>query len=161
MLMATILALLLADASPAPSATPNIPCEGKCLAGFAIGDDANRALAKFGRRQLPASDTRVLGDFEGFPGFMIGLYYYEGRIVAVSLNSLSGGPTPTVRDPYGVALKDSEQRLTALRGKADATSANILRYGSVDTVHWEYTIEDGVVSGIMVCGLPDVQGSCG
>lgn len=159
-----ILSLLLAlvtvaqagSSSPVPSIPPSpgtsIPCDGKCLAGIAIGDDKYRVLAKLDSRPLPDSDTNVRADFNSYPDGLMLTVYYEKSVVAVSVTNAHA--KTRIVDPYGVTLQDTPEKLTALRGKPDSVDGNVWRYGSLDGVHWDYTIENGVITAILLSSVP-------
>jgi hypothetical protein len=75
---------LLASATPSPAPSPNVPCEGRCLSGIAVGDDAKGVLARLDSRPIPGSDQRIMADFNSYPdGLMLTVYYYRGTVVAV------------------------------------------------------------------------------
>ena len=156
MLASLILSAALLGASPAPSQTPAVPCDGKCLAGVSIGEDKYKALAPFGSQPMPGVDTRILGDFESYSGFMIGVYY-ENTVVAISLSAMNTGPLPTTSDPYGIRLGDSADHLTSVRGQPDAIDGDEWRYGQLDGLHWIYTLQGGVVNEMMVSSVPSVS----
>ena len=155
MLALLILWAALFGASPAPSQTAAVPCDGKCLGGVFIGEDKNKALAQFGSQLMPGQDTSVLGDFEGYPGYMIGIYY-ENTVVAISLSAMSTGPLPTTADPYGIKLGDSADHLMSVRGKPDAIEGDEWRYGRIEDLHWIYTLQGGVINEVMVSSVPKV-----
>jgi hypothetical protein len=158
-MIAPLLVLLLANASPSPSPVPSasVPCEGRCLSGIAVGDDANRVLARLDSRPIPGSDQHIMADFNSYPdGLMLAVYYYRGAVVAVSIASTATGAKVRTTDPYGIRLGDSATRLTAERGNATSTIGNVLRYGPADGIHWDYTVETGTVTTILVSSVPSL-----
>ena len=123
---------------PSPSVTPSVtvPCAGRCLAGISVGDDEYRVLRDLDSRPLPGSDDRVMADFNMYPDGHILTVYYEKSVVAVSITNVEHG-TSRIVDPYGVMLRDSAERLTALRGKPDSIDGTVWRYGAIDGLHWD------------------------
>jgi hypothetical protein len=161
--MVALFAAVVIAASPAPSSpstvsTPSItvPCAGRCLAGIAIGDDKNRVLRALGSAPIPGSDDRILADFNSYPDGTMLAVYYQRSIVAVSITSFTNGTTKIV-DPYGVTLKDTSERLTALRGKPDTIAGTIWRYGAPDGIHWDYTVENGIVTTILLASVAKLE----
>jgi hypothetical protein len=153
-----IAAIVIAAAPlPSPSAAPSpgiaVPCAGQCLARIGIGDDKYRVLRDLDSRPIPGSDDRVMADFNSYPDGLMLTVYYQKSIVAVSITNVNHGRTRIV-DPYGVTLQDTSERLTALRGKPDAVDGNVWRYGSLDGIHWDYTVENGVVTTILLSSVP-------
>jgi hypothetical protein len=150
---AMLLGLALANPSPSPAATDPPPVTiCSCLAGISIGDDATAALAKVGSRPLPAQGDSVLSDFESYPGWML-VVYYAKSVVSIAIEVLPPGAPTKQPDPFGVALGDSADRLTALRGKPDAVDGKLWRYGPANGVGWIYSIVDGAVARIAVTSM--------
>ncbi len=130
-MIASLLMLLLASATPSSMPSPGVPCEGRCLAGIAVGDDANGALARLDSRPIPGSDQRIMADFNSYPdGLMLTVYYYRGAVVAVSITSTEAGVQKRIADPYGMRIGDPATRLTAARGNATSANGNVMRYVS-------------------------------
>jgi hypothetical protein len=141
----------LPSASPAPPA--GVRCGGRCLAGIAIGDDKYRVLMALDSRPLPGSDERIMGDFNGYPDGLMLAVYYQKTIVAVSITYVRQPGSSRIIDPYGIRLDDASERLTSLRGKPDTIDGNVWRYGAVDAIHWDYSIENGVVTTILLSSV--------
>lgn len=78
--------------------------------------------------------------------------YYQKSIVGVSI---TGTPPSSsgIADPYGVRLNDSAARLTVLRGKPDQIEGGVWRYGPADNIHWDYTVENGLVTTILLSSV--------
>jgi hypothetical protein len=149
-----LLAAALINATPSPGPSPNIPCAGKCLAGISVGDDKYRVLARLDSRPLPGSDARIMGDFNSYPDGLMLAVYYQKAIVAVSISSFDEKRGRiTIADPYGVKLEDTSDRLTALRGKPDTIDGTVWRYGPVNSIHWDYTIDKGAVTKILLSSV--------
>jgi len=156
--IASLLALLLATATPSPTASPSVPCGGRCLASIAVGDDANAVLARLDSRSIPGSDQHVMADFNSYPdGLMLAVYYYRGAVVAVSISSAGSSAQMHVADPYGIRLGDTSDHLTVVRGAATTAKGNVLRYGPTDGIHWDYTIDAGVITTIVVSSVDQSQ----
>lgn len=156
-MIASLLVLLLASASPSPMPSLSVPCEGRCLAGIAVGDDANGVLTRLDSRPIPGSDQRIMADFNSYPnGLMLTVYYYRGAVVAVSITSTGTGAQIRTADPYGIRLGDPVTRLTTARGNATGAIGNVLRYGPTDGVHWDYTVDGGTVTTILVSSVPSL-----
>ncbi len=145
----------LPSASPAPRAS--VPCGGRCLAGIAIGDDKYRVLSALDSRPLPGSDERIMGDFNGYPGGLMLAVYYQKSIVAVSITYVQQPGRSRIVDPYGIRLDDTSEHLMALRGKPDTVDGKVWRYGAVDNIHWDYTVENGVVTTILLSSVAKLQ----
>lgn len=156
--VAAILIATQADPAPlpAPAASParTVQCGGRCLAGIAIGDDKNRVLSALGSQAIPGSDDRIFADFNSYPDGLMLTVYYQKNIVAISVTNISSPGNTKITDPYGVKLNDASDRLISLRGKPDATDGGVWRYGTSGTVHWDYTIQNGVVTTILVSSVP-------
>lgn len=144
-------ALIAAASSPTPSVS--VPCGGKCLAGISVGDDKNRVLAQLQSRPIPGSDERIMGDFNSYANGLMLAVYYQKAIVAVSITFGGAHGTSDIVDPYGVRLEDTSDHLTALRGKPDAVDGNVWRYGQVDGIHWDYTVENGIITTILLSSV--------
>ncbi len=80
--------------------------------------------------------------------------YYQKSIVAVSITYLQRPGRSRIADPYGISLDDTSDHLMALRGKPDSIIGNIWRYGAVDNIHWDYTVENGAVTTILLSSVP-------
>jgi hypothetical protein len=156
-MIASLLALLIASATPSPMPSPSVPCEGRCLSGIAIGDDANGALARLDSRPMPGSDQRIMADFNSYPdGLMLTVYYYRGAVVAVSITSTKTDGQTRIADPYGIRLGDPATRLTAARGNATSAIGDVLRYGPSDGIHWDYTVDAGTITTLLVSSVPSL-----
>lgn len=147
-------ALVAVAASPTPSVS--VPCGGECLAGISIGDDKYRVLARLDSQPIPGSDERIMGDFNSYPNGLMLAVYYQKAIVAVSITFLEQHSKTNIIDPYGVRLEYTSDHLIALRGKPDAVDGNVWRYGQVDGIHWDYTVENGIVTTILLSSVPKV-----
>jgi len=149
-----ILALLLAVVAPLPTPSPSVQCEGRCLAGITIGDNANQVLSRLGSFPIPGSDQRVMGDFESYAnGLMLAVYYYRGGIVGISITSTQPDARIQITDPYGIRLGTAATQLTAMRGAPTSTSGNVWRYGTVNAIHWDYTVSGGSITTILVSSV--------
>ncbi|MGA8100064.1 MAG: hypothetical protein WB810_15520 [Candidatus Cybelea sp.] len=149
---------LLASATASPAPSPNVPCEGRCLSGIAVGDDAKGVLARLDSRPIPGSDERIMADFNSYPdGLMLTVYYYRGTVVAVSITSTKTGAQIRIADPYGIRLGDPATRLTSARGNATSAIGDVLRYGPADGIHWDYTVDADSVTTILVSSVPSLQ----
>lgn len=156
-MIALLLVLLLASATPSPAPSRGVPCEGHCLAGIAVGDDANGVLARLDSRPISGSDQRIMADFNTYPdGLMLTVYYYRGAVVAVSITSTETAAQIRMTDPYGIRVGDPATRLTAARGNATSAIGNVLRYGPTDGIHWDYTVDAGAVTTILVSSVPSL-----
>ena len=153
-MIAALFPVVLIAVAAAPSPSVSIPCAGKCLAGISIGDDKNRVLARLDSRALPGSDDHIMADFNSYADGLMLAVYYQKEIVAVSITYAGAHGKGGIADPYGVRLEDTTDRLTALRGKPDALDGNVWRYGPVDDIHWDYTIENGIVTTILLSSVP-------
>jgi hypothetical protein len=152
-----VTASLIASASPSPVPAKSIPCNGRCLDGIGIGDDANVVLTRLGSQALDFSNERIAADFSSYPnGLMLAVYYYKGGVVGVSIDSSEQGKQISVVDPYGIRLGDSASRLTTERGAPTSTSGDVLRYGAADGIHWEYTVKGGIVTTILLSSVPNL-----
>jgi hypothetical protein len=159
-MIAPILAVvLIAVASPPPptsTTSANVPCAGKCLAGISIGDDKNAVLRRLDSQALPGSDDHIMADFNSYPDGLMLTVYYQKAIVAVSITYAGEHGKNRTTDPYGVKLEDTADRLTALRGKPDVVDGTVWRYGAVDDIHWDYTVENGIVTTILLSSVPNL-----
>lgn len=151
MIVPLFAAVVIAAASPTPSAS--VPCDGKCLAGISIGDDKYRVLTKLQSEPMPGSDSHITVDFNSYPNGLMLSVYYQKAIVAVSMTYVGQHGVSNIADPYGVKLLDGSDQLTALRGKPDSVDGNVWRYGPVDGIHWNYTVENGVVTTILLSSV--------
>jgi len=97
-----------------------------------------------------------MGDFNEYPDGLMLTVYYQKSVVAVSITNEENGTTKIV-DPYGVTLQDTSERLTALRGKPDTIGGNVWRYGAIDGIHWDYTVENGVVTTILLSSVSNLD----
>lgn len=150
-----VAALIAAAPSPAPSA--NIPCGGKCLAGIGIGDDKYRVLARLQSQPIAGSDDHIMGDFNSYPDGLMLAVYYQKAIVAVSITFADQHGKTNITDPYGVRLDDTSDHLIALRGKPDIVDGKVWRYGATDGIHWDYTVENGIVTTILLSSVAKLE----
>ncbi len=156
-MIAPLLALLLATATPSPTASPSVPCGGRCVAGIAVGDDANAILARLDSRSIPGSDQHVTADLNSYPDeLMLAVYDYRGAVVAVSISSAGSSAQMHVADPYGIRLGDTSDHLTVVRGAA-TTAKHVLRYGPTDGINWDYTVDAGIITTIVVSSVDQSQ----
>jgi hypothetical protein len=159
MIMTLFAAIVIAAQSPATplptaaAASPNIPCAGRCLAGIAIGDDKYRVLSALDSQPIPGSDERIVADFNSYPDGLMLSVYYQKNIVAVSITNTERPGASKIVDPYGVKLNDTSARLAVLRGKPDVIDGDIWRYGPADGIHWDYTVENGAVTAILLSSV--------
>jgi hypothetical protein len=79
--------------------------------------------------------------------------YYQKSIVAVSITYVQQPGSSKIVDPYGMRLDDTSEHLMVLRGKPDAVAGNLWRYGAVDAIHWDYTVENGVITTILLSSV--------
>ncbi len=152
-MIAPLLAAVLVAVTPAPTPSISVTCAGKCLAGISIGDDKDRVLTRLGSQALPGSDEHIMADFDSYADGLMLAVYYQKAIVAVSITYAGEHGKSGIIDPYGVRLEDATDHLIALRGKADAVDGNVWRYGSVDDIHWDYTVENGIVTTILLSSV--------
>jgi hypothetical protein len=156
-MIASLLALVLASVTPSPMPSASVPCEGRCLSGIAVGDDANGVLARLDSRPIPGSDQRIMADFNSYAdGLMLTVYYYSGAVVAVSITSTKTDARIRIADPYGIRLGDPATLLTTARGNATSAIGDVLRYGPTDGIHWDYTVDAGTVTTILVSSVPSL-----
>jgi hypothetical protein len=153
MIAALFAVVLIAVTSPPPTPSVSVPCAGKCLAGISIGDDKNRVLTRLDSHALPGSDERIMADFNSYADGLMLTVYYQKAIVAVSITYAGEHGKGGIVDPYGVRLEDTADHLTALRGKPDVVDGNVWRYGPVDDIHWDYTVENGIVTTILLSSV--------
>jgi hypothetical protein len=98
-----------------------------------------------------------MADFNTYPdGLMLTVYYYRGAVVAVSITSTETAAQIRMTDPYGIRVGDPATRLTAARGNATSAIGNVLRYGPTDGIHWDYTVDAGAVTTILVSSVPSL-----
>ncbi len=151
---AIIAASPLPSPSTAPSALPGVtvPCDGRCLAGIGVGDDKYKILRALDSQPIPGSDEHIMADFNGYPNGLMLTVYYQKAVVAVSITNTKNDTTRIV-DPYGVTLQNTSEHLTALRGKPDTIEGTVWRYGPIDGIHWDYTVENGLVTAILLSSV--------
>lgn len=98
-----------------------------------------------------------MSDFNSYVnGLILAVYYYRGAVVAVSITSPGNYAQIQTADPYGIKLGDTAAALTAARGSSTSTTGNIMRYGPTDGIHWDYTVEAGTITTILVSSVPSL-----
>lgn len=152
-MLAALFAAILVAVAPQPTPTVSVPCDGKCLAGVSVGDDAERVLTRLGSEALPGSDAHIMADFSSYPNGLMLAVYYQKAVVAVSIDFAGEHGKSDIVDPYGVRLEDTTDHLKSLRGKPDVVDGNVWRYGPSDGIHWDYTVENGIVTTILLSSV--------
>lgn len=99
-----------------------------------------------------------MADFNSYPnGLMLTVYYFRGAVVAVSITSTKMDAQIRTADPCGIRLGDSATRLTSARGIATSVIGDVFRYGPTDGIHWDYTVDAGKVTTILVSSVASLQ----
>lgn len=97
-----------------------------------------------------------MADFNSYPDGLMLTVYYQKSIVAVSVTYTQSPANSRIVDPYGVRLNDTSVRLTTLRGKPDSDDGDVWRYGAAGGIHWDYAVENGLVTTILLSSVANL-----
>jgi hypothetical protein len=156
-MIAALVAILAAIATPSPSpASTPAPVVWQ---GVTLGESISAVLARLGqpdsRRKAIMGTT--LYEFKALDGGgTLSLTESAGIVTGIRLVAADPATLPKpVTDPFGVALGDTTDRLTELRGQPqrydDEGSGDFTSYyGRQSEVRWAYGLHDGTIQSIGV-----------
>lgn len=153
MSLASLFAVVWMAVVPSPHAVSAAPCY--CLAGITLGEPAAKVFPEI--RSANLDERKIYAVFTRRDYGQASVYYRQGRVIAVSVSGFEDdAETRSYSDHYGVRSGDGTDRLLKLRGKPNTVDENVWRYGSLDGPHWDYLIERGVVTEILVSAVPSL-----
>jgi hypothetical protein len=144
---------------PAPSTSPSAASASVTWQGVTLGEPASAVTTRLGppaSRRKAVMGTYLL-DYRALDGAgTLSLTEGDGVITGIRLIAADPASLRTrVLDAFGVALGDSGDRLTELRGQPqryddEGGSEFTSYYGRASEVRWAYGLRDGVVFSIGV-----------